>query len=312
MISKNAKMNPSLSAVRNKLPRRLKPDLSLFIVYVGCRGSGKTLSAVAHCCLLMAAGYQVWSNIPIQFTFKGKDGSEYLLSAKPLDLDALMTFDEGISEGIAFIDELPLWGTDNRQSLSVKNRLMNAAGTLIRKHSLSILATSQSFSWLDKRTQFQTDALCICRDLHYLSTSHKILPGEYISQSWRDQSGILTGRTFSESGKEYGQVLFGKPFWECYDSWSAFDILAAMQPTKLKLGTREIIRTDLDSQYRMQEDVKAFISENKKLGRQNVSAFEVFERFKGKNSKNVGRMLKKAGCSYRQTRKGSFYDLPEV
>ena len=220
------------------------PEKSFVVCYVGSRGSGKTLSMTYWAALELIKHKRVWSNYPISFSFRWPDGFVEDFASEPLNMDALYVFDNELANGTVFIDEVTLW-SDSRRSMGVVNRLLNSIFTLIRKRKLSFYLTTQSFEWLDRRMQFQTDALVSCFDMHYINAHYE--KGAHISQTSKDLSGYFTGFQYKDTQKEYKQIFHGKFLWGAYDTNQEFDVLGAMASVKLKLGTKVIEYTSDDS-----------------------------------------------------------------
>ncbi len=162
----------------------------------------------------------------------------------PLDMNALYTFDKGISNGTVFIDEIQLWSS-NHTTMSVVSRLLASILTLIRKRGLSFYYTVQSFEWLTRGMKFQIDAWITCMDLHF--KFHNLEQGTSIMQVYHDMSGMFTGDPYNsrdENAQTYRLVFHAKPFWQIYDSFNEFNPLLASQ--KLEIHQERVI-LDVDA-----------------------------------------------------------------
>lgn len=230
-------------------------DANIVLVYYGPRGSGKSLSMTADLVIGMVYGKNVWANYPIKFKYDdGKELKEY--SSKPLEIDNLVKMDPEIKDGVIALDEFNLW-CSNRSSGAIVNRMLNAWCQLIRKRNISVYITCQDFHTLDRQWRWQTDVVVECSDLHY---RYKQLPrGKCIGQKLLDWSGYFTGHAiYARSASEIDiawsnatrRILAkGDLFWNCYDSWTEFDILDAMSKYEIERTVKVISKDDLDKPF---------------------------------------------------------------
>lgn len=212
-------------------------DLSLFIVVVGVRGSGKTLllTGLQKYALRQAALIKlirqakkkpklypkrkpnVFSNYPLKYTFK----------PQTLDVDRLIAWKPEYTNCWVFFDEIQT--TMDRQDWQNSGaKMINQGLTVMRHRNISIACTIQSFEWLNARAQWQTDVIVKCRDLVFTpwGRANNLKPGEVINTIWLDKSGVLTGQTYEESHRYYQMKFMGKSVFNNYDTTHEFDVMA--------------------------------------------------------------------------------------
>lgn len=68
-------------------------------------------------------------------------------------MEALYTFDEELTHGWVFIDEIDQ-RYDRQGWQSVTQKLLSSVLTQIRKRKLNLMATIQDLDWLNKRGSF--------------------------------------------------------------------------------------------------------------------------------------------------------------
>lgn len=231
--------------------------ISLFSIITGPRGSDKTLYATGLASERLIKSYaaatwpkqapkwlggNVFSNYPIGFKYDAGPGHEPVyLSTKPLNMDALITFDSELNHSWVFIDEIDIWA-DRQDWQNTASKLLTKVFQQIRKKKMSLVATIQDLSWLNKRLQFQSDIIVKCREAAFTpwGRAHGLETGEIGFLSFMDKSGILTGYTFEETGRTYDQMFHGKRFWDCYNTDYQFDVLAHSVKYKVKQMVKEI------------------------------------------------------------------------
>jgi hypothetical protein len=229
--------------------------LSLMVMATGPRGSSKTLVMTGFQCERLikvwikntfAGGTdQVYSNYPVGFWFRpreyGVDYDPVYLKPAPLNIEALVTFDEALINCWVFIDEIDQWA-DREEWYAVSQKLINASTQMIRKRKMSIMGTIQDFDWLNKRMQFQTDIVIKCREAAFSSAgqSHGWDLGEHSYVTFLDKSGVMTGYTYEESQKSISRTFHGRRFWNVYDTSYEFDPLESKTKYKLKVPVKEI------------------------------------------------------------------------
>ena len=236
-------------------------DLSLVVIVVGVRGSGKTLF-MTHLGLEMLRnawiveqarehyGYKkyprrkmtAWSNYPYKALWKPQN---VMLEPQKLDIDKLITWRPEFHDGIIFFDEIDQVA-DRQDWQGTLSKLLNAGVQIIRHRNLSMIVSVQSLSWLNARLQWQADVIVKCRDLAFTpwGRSKHLLPGEVMQTNWIDKSGVLTGTSYEESFKTYPMQFFGKRYWNAYSTQHEFDIMDYKTKYKLKANVREISAVD--------------------------------------------------------------------
>jgi hypothetical protein len=199
--------------------------------------------------------------------------------------------------------------------MGVANRLLNAIFQLVRKRRLSFLLTVQDWRWLDSRIRWQVDGLVTCRDMKWMS-DQSLEKGAFISQSWKDSNGVFTGYSYAENSRQYLIHLWGRPFWGCYNTYQEFDIMEAMAPVRLKIGSKIIERTDLENA----RNTRLIISELSRIcqglretGVKSIPAAELYQIFNeaaiNLDPKVAGKILKSFGLKRHRSRGGDFYDI---
>ncbi len=289
---------------------------SKVVVYEGPRGSGKTLSMTYDLIRAMLSGCKVFCNYAIRFQLR-YEGKLYTYESLPLNMDALYTFSEEMTDCVCGIDEVLLWA-DNRRYNALSTKLFNSIQTLIRKRRMSFYMTAQNYEWLDNRTRWQTDLLVICSDLYY--RYREMEKGSMINQISRDMSGLLTGKPYDKYGFQNSRIFKGKPFWNCYNTDEEFDVIEAMTPLKLGTKARVIGYEDVEGAYdpngcsRNPNAVifKNVINDLVKQGYSEVSKMEIQKKAKeygfNGNWYEGGTLLSNLGVTKANT-KGTKYNL---
>lgn len=203
-------------------------DLSMVVGFVGPRGSGKSVGAVAYAIYdFLLDGKRVWSNMPIEVTVKYRDCRK-IFRSESLDKEALMdinAFENSFADGLIVIDELNIEVGDSRRQMSNQMLWFDFMLQEVRKRKMNICYQLQSEEWAGSRSRWQTDLYIVCRDKAFLDGHPS--PNDIGRQSrWRihDMSGIVTGDIrYSEKNRnkvDYYQELYfwNTPFWNCYDT----------------------------------------------------------------------------------------------
>ena len=287
----------------------IDPDrVTKFTVITGPRGACKTLYMTSLVVdkliksqirkLLHLPEKQVWSNYPVGFYWTSPvDRKLVYLEPKPLNIEAFYTFDDELSNGWAYIDEIDQW-FDRQDWQSVTQKLLNKGMTQIRKKKLSITCTLQDFNWMNNRGEFQTDTIVKCREAAFTPWGKKqdVELGEVGFLTFRDKSGITTGYSYDELAKEFQLVFQGKRFWDCYNTEYQFDPLTSMTRYKIKRPpAKEIIlpgaedvpndskgnlsgpqKSEADIQY-LSDSIKSVIGDFISMDRDRPKMSEVFE-----------------------------------
>lgn len=287
-------------------------DDSFVLLFDGGRGGGKTMSAVVQCIIDMVCyGQTVFSMVPIEFDFKESEKSSAIhYESKMLDIDALLLQDEMFRNSIVFWDEINLW-LFSRSHAAVLNKLSGLLFTLLRKLDMSLYATSQFLSLVDKNIRIQADANILCFDLHY--QYHNLSKGQIIHQELKDISGKFTGRPFESTSVTYERLLHGNPFKGTYDTKKTFDIYEAQRRYRVKMAVKEITRDGVDNSFSdMSENVKKLCDE---LPGERWFTSDIQDYLKSNgiqaDSRAIGRMMKAAGYKHKQVAGGSYVYLRE-
>lgn len=285
--------------------KSLLKDLCQVVVFSGPRGSGKTLSTTYLAAKALMSGHKVWSNYPIDFwgIIPGSDPVHY--QSIDLDMMDIYMMERGLAEGIVVIDEANLW-VPGRRSMSKRNELINAMVQQIRKRKLTFLAATQNFHSLDSMFRFQTDLHILCSDQSFMGHCE---PGEFITWRVRDQSGMYTGKTFDPSDPVENVLWFwGKPMWNCYNSWWEFDTVDAGRSIDV-VRDRKVIDQRTNRQVEGGGDFDETLKEvmKKVIGDSfPVSSIQEHFRDSGLNldNKEIGRVMRANGYQYKQTSPG--------
>lgn len=222
-------------------------DKPWVIAVTGPRGAGKSLLLCQLGCKALAAGIPVWSNMKISFTLEDHDHKVRHLESEPLDLETLYRLGEDVSGGIIIMDEL-LYYADSRQSGRVGNRILYYALRQSRKRQLSFFWSSFSMGQVDLRLRAETDLEFRCSDASKTPwglRETQLVPGEMVFVDVLDLSGALTGRPlFGKKFYTYADImqfrLYGKPFWNCYNTAEIVDHMEASRPIDLELTPRRL------------------------------------------------------------------------
>ena len=240
---------------------RLANDLSLFIIMVGVRGSGKTLLMTHFECELLRQIYAIlrlrevmgsrylpnrkvnaWSNYPVKrLDILPITGKRIYLEPKPLDIEKLIVWHEEYENGIIFFDEIDQVA-DRQDWMSTVSKMLNAGVQVMRHRNLSFFTSVQSINWLNARLQWQADIIIKCRDLAFTpwGRSSHLRPGEVSELTWIDKSGIMTGRSYEEYPITYSQLFFGKRYWNNYKTQHEYSVTEARTKYKIKPQVKEI------------------------------------------------------------------------
>lgn len=124
----------------------------MIIGYVGNLGSGKTLSLVRLAYSYYKKGYEVYSNISLNFPHKKLNFSDFARYSKS---------NKQFNKSFFLLDELHM-SFDSRRSASYVNIVMSHLILQSRKRDITIGYTTQSFNQVDLRLRQQTDIVSIC------------------------------------------------------------------------------------------------------------------------------------------------------
>lgn len=252
------------------IPFRVSSDLSLVIVLVGVRGSGKTLLMTHYCCEALREAYAVrkfrqkykddkllmyslskrktniWCNYPVKRYEKLiLADKSILLQPQPLDIEDIIVWHPKFHDGIIFWDEIDQVA-DKQDWMSVVSKMLTAGVQVMRHRNLSLVVSIQSLSWLNTRLQWQADLIIKCKDRAFTTwgRSHHLRPGEISDLTIIDKSGIMTGYSFEENWQLYHASFYGKRYWNNYQTQHEFNVVDLKRKFKLKQQVREIDLTD--------------------------------------------------------------------
>lgn len=179
----------------------------MIIGFYGNKGNGKTLIAVKTLRELYGKGYQIFSNIWLNFPFN------------KLTIDYCLAIAEGHSQppnnAVFFIDEIALW-LDSR-NLTKTTRILTYM-LLMNRHlgsnkalGMPFLYTTQFPRLIDIRLWLTTDYMVICE-------KETIGPYEIIKQEWIQIK--INGNESTE------QITIGNFYWHLYNTqqWVALPI----------------------------------------------------------------------------------------
>jgi hypothetical protein len=294
-------------------------DDSLVLMFHGGAGGGKTMSAVVQCIIDMVCYKQiVYSMVPIRFNFKEYDDSEPVhYESKFLDLNLLLRQDKIFKNSIVLWDEINLW-LFSRSHAAVINKLYSQLITLRRKLNMSLYATTQFLSLVDKNIRMQSDSDILCFDLHY--SYPNLSKGQVINQSMTDVSGKFTGRPHEMTGMVYERMLHGDPFKGTYPTDHTFDIYEASRKYRVKQDyVNEISFGDVDGALEpydapdlVKNKAKELLDslEGKRWYTSDIQAYLNDNGVEG-SPKKIGWMMKKAGYTRKQIAGGEYVYLKE-
>lgn len=178
----------------------------MIIGFLGDMRSGKTLSAVKELKKLYDKGYNIYSNIHLNFPHKR------------ITLEQLETIVEngvgfGDDDAVVFVDEWHINFGDSRTSMTKKNRIISyfllQTGKLGRSsdYGLILLYSTQYAENIDRRLRKATALTCFCEKFKF------------------NQNGIIRNVFKNEyhqiiNGEEYirEEIFFGDKYYSLYDT----------------------------------------------------------------------------------------------
>lgn len=284
---------------------------SLVIGAIGPRGSGKSLILCMFGLLYKNSNIPVFSNIPIGGTF-GDNGNSTTVKCDDLSADALWRFDEKLNGALVIIDELQEFGGNSQEHQSVKNKLLNRLAIQIRKKSISLVYSIQSFNWVDNRLRFQTDCLIMARDMSHTDygREHFYKRGHWSTYEFRDMSGFITGHSWDENPVPFGTInIHGKLLWPYFDSFSIVGEDEMFKKIQLKkevyvLGKEgEEIQGYSGQQFNIKQKVKEAVDEYIKRGEQYIPIDSLQNDLGGYvNKHTIGTVMSELGLRSTQKR----------
>lgn len=226
-------------------------DLSLFIVVVGVRGSGKTLllTELQEYSLRQAAlirlireckkkpklfpkrKTRVFSNYPLK----------YFLKPDKLDVDRLVAWKKEYHDCWIYFDEIGEQ-FDNQDWQNQGAKMINKGVVVMRHRNISFASSLQSFDTLNNRLKWQTDVIIKCRDLCFTpwGRANNLKPGEVISTLWLDKSGVMTGYSYEESHRYYQMKFMGKRVWKDYDTTFEHDLMEMSSKYQIERNVKKM------------------------------------------------------------------------
>lgn len=225
----------------------LRVDKAFTVGATGHKRNGKSLFLTRAGVVALVMGLPVWSNYPIEFDYVDKEGNRTHHLSNPLDWEALYMFDDKLEYGVVIISEIQQW-LDNRASMRLNNRLFSYILRQIGKRHLSLWYDCFSLDTIDRRLPAETDVEVCCEDLRktfWGKTKGTFMQdGEYIKLTCYARTNSWIGMTTNESGVRPEYMLYGKPYWNCYDTGFLFDPFEAMAGIDLDLEKIKITNKD--------------------------------------------------------------------
>ncbi len=239
-------------------------DLSLVIIIVGPRGGNKTLLMTGLEIEAMARAWAVkrarelsgeenlyprkkvniWSSYPVLALWRPPGQKKPInLSATPLEMEKVLTWNEEIRDGWLFWDEIDQ-DADRQDWMAQAPKLIVKGIKLMRHRRITLVAALQFLDELNIRLYKQADIIIQCRDKAFTSWGREkgLEPGEVANTTWIDKSGMMTGYTFDETKQFYNLQFFGQRYWDSYLTEHEFDILKPkykVEQEVRKIMTRE-------------------------------------------------------------------------
>lgn len=303
---------------------------SYIMVFTGPRGSGKTtlmtlfaLRAVAYW------GFRLVSNYEIECNIRKVDGSIVHVKSEPLDLYALLNFDNSYKDSLILLDEAPDI-ISHLAAMTWKNRLLNIFIRQLRKNHISMLLGAQQIELIDKSFRWQVDIICECSDASRKYGWDIWNRGKEILLRMLDNSGQWTGETWEQAlyrqrnnfmdskiseedediGEDYAyhpRILWGekgktKPV---FDSWVTHDVWESLRKVELSVQSQKV-GDKVDEVYdfsRAWDIIEACFDEKSVLTR------EIYKSIPGKpfthqEKKTLAMMMDE--CGVRSSRNGKY------
>jgi len=124
----------------------------VIVGFIGDMGGGKSLSMVKQAKQYYDQGYNIYSNIKLNFPYETYNLTDILQYAES----------EGtFYKAVFLIDEAHIY-LDSRMSASKRNIVMSYFITQTRKKDVKLLYTTQSLMQVDKRLRERSDMLIYC------------------------------------------------------------------------------------------------------------------------------------------------------
>ena len=207
--------------------------LSLCVVLIGVRGSGKSVGATQIGIVDgLLAGRKVVSNMPIQIKVKYKD-AEKVFETEDLDAVTMLDINEfntNYEDCLILIDESNLNVADALRSTTNQALFFAMILQQMRHRKLDFVMTTQDEGFNTKRTRSQVDLYIRCKDKAMVSKDGaRIRPkigelGRKSEWSLYDMSGVITGE-IKRADTRTGEIVpyreltaWNTPFWHCYST----------------------------------------------------------------------------------------------
>lgn len=295
--------------------RPLKASDAMVLIWVGLRGAGKTLGLSYFDSMVMINDRPCWSNVPIAFRAQFPDGKIKAYRSEKMNMELLYKLEGDYTGGAVSISELQYYN-DCRRSGSSKNLVLNYDIMQIRKLNLSFYADVKNIGWVDNRTQYETDVIFGCQDVHYTDWGwdNKVGRGEIIHWDAVDISGYWTGHGVEDpqyamslirQHKATGQpspliheftLPLAKLIWPIYPTGFIVNIMEAMRPVSYS-DKINLNNTDAEKKHKTQlMALQGRVNELKHQGLSQISAEELWEEFEiaGDENEKVQKRVAKA------------------
>ena len=121
--------------------------------FIGDIGQGKTCSMIAYAYTMFRKGYQVFSNIKLNFPHQ------------PLTIQVIMDYydsDIRFEKPTIFILDEAHMVLDSRSSMSARSKFISYMVLQTRKRGIMMLYTTQHYHQVEKRLRASTDAFVEC------------------------------------------------------------------------------------------------------------------------------------------------------
>jgi hypothetical protein len=280
--------------------------LPLVIVFVGGRGSGKSVGAVKVAVIdYLLCGYRVWSNlnIAVRVTYKN---AEKIYRSEDLDKANLLSLDGTYKHGLVFIDEANVALSESRRSMSNFNLNFNYAIQQIRKRDLSLIMTLQNEEWLDSRIRWQMDFGIKCEDSYFTHSYGAQCVGDKSKWKVYDLSGI-SGQPRDINWVVNTLGVWNRPFWEAYNTFET------QSHDDLKDYNAQQKLSEISKRATYARDVADEIFN---LGFARINTNELWEKLEVSERESqvaIGAELYKRGVVKRRgTDDKYFYEFPEI
>jgi hypothetical protein len=210
-----------------------------------------------------------------------------------------------------------------RQSMGVKNRLINSCIRQVRHRSLNLFGDTRSFYRLDPYLRDETDWVALCTDLSFSpwGKAQHLIGGAMVNIKYFDVSGRITGksvyntpfaRDWERSGRGYYKEinLHGRPYMDCYDTRRIVPIEEAFTNVKLDIKTT-VIGNRQENDEKLREVIERGAEDFRKSGHIETPTQEFWKymenvyQIKGHPSQ-LGRFLP-SNVGRHWTRRGSMY-----